>query len=49
MLQGSHDTLVPCSVVADLLTRERIVVQPNPRALTMRCMRNMVSGVGSFL
>ena len=40
MLQGSRDTLVPCSVVADLLTRERIVVQPSPQALTTRCMRN---------
>ena len=41
MLQGSRDTLVLCSVVADLLTRERIFVQPSPRALTTRFMRNM--------
>ena len=42
MLQGSRDTLVPCRVVVDLLTRERIVVQPSLRALTTRCMRNNV-------
>ena len=30
MLQGSRDTLLSCCVVADLLTRERIVVQPSP-------------------
>ena len=49
MLHGSRDTLVLCTVVADLLTRERIFVQPSPRALTTRFMRNMVSEVGSFL
>ena len=41
---GSCDTLVLCSVVADLLSRERIFVQPRPRALTTRFMRNMAEG-----
>ena len=40
MLHGSRDTLVLCSVVADLLARERIFVQPSTRALTTRFMRN---------
>ena len=39
-LHGLRDTLVLCS---DLLTRERIFVQPSPRALTTRNIREYIN------